>query len=551
MRRRRLRRIGATVFTVVGLVVIVALSSGEVGLVTTHGVSMLPRFHTGDLAVIVPSGSYHVGDVVGYESPLLHITVLHRIVAEHTGLFTFKGDHNGFLDPMKLPASAIRGRLWARVPHGGTVLSWVRSPPALGLLAFALVAMGIAGGANRRHRARAVGVPGSSGSAPKHAAVDDTAPGWWPVAVPLGVAVVFTLVALMAWSRPATRPAPRPVSYGQHVTFSYSATAPAGATYPTGTLSTGDPVFLRLVQSLDVRARYAFAVTGPSAPSGNRSRTALSGTIAATAALEGPGGWSGRLAAAGPVAFSGTTAGVDLRIDLARIATLEKAFSDETGMSLGTTDIVITPTVDVHGTVGGATVVDSFALPLAFQMSGAEINLVSADPGGRTATFPQLTPDRSGSVTRPALVTATVSILGRSMAVDGVRRVGLAGVVLSLAGACGAWLWVRRRRRMDETQRIHAAHGHELVAVTSSPAEHARLMVEVETFPALARLARRYDCVILELGHPAGSAYYVECGATIYRCGPEPEPFRALAAVDDTVRPTDLTYYVTALPSAS
>src|SRR5271170_7219220 len=136
MAGRRFRRIGAILVTVAGLTVILALSTGEMSLVTTHGISMEPKFHTGDLAVIVPSAHYRVGEIVGYHSPLLHIVVLHRIVAEHGGFFTFKGDNNSFLDPVRLPASAIEGRLWLHIARGGIVLGWFRSPVVLGLLAF-------------------------------------------------------------------------------------------------------------------------------------------------------------------------------------------------------------------------------------------------------------------------------------------------------------------------------------------------------------------------------------------------------------------------------
>ncbi len=157
MAGRRFRRIGATFVTVVGLGLIVALCTGEVALVTTHGISMEPRFYTGDLAVITPSAHYRVGEIVGYHSPLLHIVVLHRIVAEHAGLFTFKGDNNSFLDPVRLPASAIEGRLWLHIPHGGVVLGGLRSPVVIGLLAFLVVALGI-GGTARRRRNRGAGV---------------------------------------------------------------------------------------------------------------------------------------------------------------------------------------------------------------------------------------------------------------------------------------------------------------------------------------------------------------------------------------------------------
>src|SRR5438309_7768906 len=70
---------------------------GSTRYVETGGVSMEPRFHTGDLAVVRPADRYTVGEVVAYRSTLLHVTVLHRILARHGDRYVFKGDHNNFL----------------------------------------------------------------------------------------------------------------------------------------------------------------------------------------------------------------------------------------------------------------------------------------------------------------------------------------------------------------------------------------------------------------------------------------------------------------------
>ena len=86
--------------------------------------------------------------------------------------------------------------------------------------------------------------------------------------------------------------------------------------------------------------------------------------------------------------------------------------------------------------------------------------------------------------------------------------------------------------------------------MSTSPAVGAALVVDVETFGGLGRLADRYDCMILELEHAQGHTYYVECGATVYRYGTEPTeppPWRD----GDPDRPRDLTYHVGALRSVS
>ena len=72
---------------------------GGTTYVSTHGISMEPKFHTGDLAVLRAANSYAVGDVVAYRSPSLGITMLHRIVEDHDGTFVTRGDNNGWNDP--------------------------------------------------------------------------------------------------------------------------------------------------------------------------------------------------------------------------------------------------------------------------------------------------------------------------------------------------------------------------------------------------------------------------------------------------------------------
>ena len=67
---------------------------GTTTYVVTHGVSMEPNFHTGDLAVLRAQQSYHVGEVVAYRSATLHTVVMHRVVGVGGGTFTFKGDNN-------------------------------------------------------------------------------------------------------------------------------------------------------------------------------------------------------------------------------------------------------------------------------------------------------------------------------------------------------------------------------------------------------------------------------------------------------------------------
>src|SRR3954466_37178 len=118
---------------------------GGTTYVTTHGISMEPRFHTGDLAILRSAGSYSVGDVVAYRSVSLKTVVMHRIVAMDGDHFVIQGDNNDWLDEDHPGQDKVLGKLFLRVPQGGKLLSLVPSPAGVGATAiagFALVGAG-------------------------------------------------------------------------------------------------------------------------------------------------------------------------------------------------------------------------------------------------------------------------------------------------------------------------------------------------------------------------------------------------------------------------
>lgn len=120
---------------------------GSTSFVVVDGTSMLPRLRGDDLVVLRASGSYRVGDVVGYRSALLRRVVLHRIVGIDHGRYTFKGDHNGFVDPERPTRDRLVGRMWFHAPGAGRFVGMLRVPWIVGVLAALLVlALGLGAG---------------------------------------------------------------------------------------------------------------------------------------------------------------------------------------------------------------------------------------------------------------------------------------------------------------------------------------------------------------------------------------------------------------------
>ena len=125
---------------------------GDSIYVVTSGISMDPRFHTGDLAILRPASSYKIGEIVGYKSPRIGI-VMHRIIGEKKGHFLMKGDNNNFVDEYHPAPSDVVGRLWLHVPKVGRLINSQRGRETTVLVAAAAMG-GIIGVPAERERRR-------------------------------------------------------------------------------------------------------------------------------------------------------------------------------------------------------------------------------------------------------------------------------------------------------------------------------------------------------------------------------------------------------------
>ena len=62
--RPSLRRLGGVVLIALIAVVAGAIGTGRIAVEVTHGVSMQPTYHTGDLVVVARATTYHKGQIV-------------------------------------------------------------------------------------------------------------------------------------------------------------------------------------------------------------------------------------------------------------------------------------------------------------------------------------------------------------------------------------------------------------------------------------------------------------------------------------------------------
>jgi signal peptidase I len=494
---------------------------GRSTYVITSGTSMEPSFHSGDLAVVRPAGHYRVGEVVAYHSTLLHVVVLHRIIAIHGDRYVFKGDHNNFVDPTRPNRSQLVGALWVHIPHGGVVFRALHSPVTVAVLCGFVALLLLGTGETKRRRDRR-GNRGNGfarqGAAPV-TSTDRLAPlGVSVRSLLIGVATVAVacaLVGVYAMTRPPATSVTHKVQYTQKGHITYHASAPTGPVYPNGTVSTGDPIFLQLVHRVDLKAAYRFAVDAPKR---------LRGTQQVFLQLTGPAGWTRQIALSPIRHFTGTRITTPATIDLRAVQALLDQVQKATGIPSVGASVGIVMKVHVTGTVAGQPVDESFTPDAGFQLQPLELTPSGSAPppaagtGSSSATSAEtgFDPSAQGTVTRVSSVPSTFSIAGHNLSYSAIGWLALGGFLLF--GALSALLAVllKRNQAFDEATRIRARYGHLLVPILIGE-DLGWPPVDVTNFKALVRLAEAAGQVILHHQADAVDTYLVNDNGTVYR----------------------------------
>lgn len=467
------------------------------------GSSMEPGLHRGDLAIVRERSTYRVGDVVLYDSRDLGTKVLHRIVGVEGDRFVLQGDNNDFLDPEKPTEGQIVGALWVTAPAVGRVTEWVREPLHGALLVglVTLIALGGGFGASSAVRKgprrlepvpKALPRPARLGSIP-----EEQKPLLLGVAV---AAVALVALALVSFSRPVTGTETVDAAYAHQGRFAYESRVTRNAAYPDGRVTTGEPVFLRLVDRLRVSFEYGLDSELP---------LRASGRIALDARISDGRGWERVLPLAADRPFANATTRISGTLDLRRIERIVDDVRALTGSGQTVFTVAVLPRVEVDGRVGGEALDATFAPVLSFDYGDLRLQ-PSLDAGEGVGPF---APRETGSGTRPGAAKLSVGAL--SLSVGTARRVSLLGIaVLLLVG--GLALVGRRRSEEDEVERIRSRYGHLLLPVSSRSGQWQHV-TELADMNALVRVAEHQGRLILHVAEGREHAYVVEDGANAFR----------------------------------
>jgi signal peptidase I len=488
---------------------------GSTTYTSTVGDSMEPMFHKGDLAVIRPASTYKVGDIVLYESPVLQRPVLHRIIVIQNGHYFFKGDHNDFVDPGYATRSELLGKLWVRIPKAGTALSFIGKPQHSAALAGLAVLFLAFPGSRRRRRRRGKGKNVKDRKAlhlhrPRHPAEDILT-----VALLAGMA----LAVAVAFTTPLKHTVQVPGAYRQSGTFAYSApVVKPSAAYPGGFASTGEPLFIQDIKTVTIRYAYRFASQLPHGVLGTIGLSALFSSDSSS--------WHHTYVLSKARPFRGDKATIRDTFPLQGLTTLVTQLAVASGSPSQQYDIVLQPTVHVHGFVDGKSIDTTFAPTLPFTLAGPTLKLnpaVAPVPLGATYGQPSAAenlaaatnPSASGSI--PGLAGNEIAVDGHPVPVADLRGLGLGLAALALLVLL-TWPMRRRRDRWTPEQHLAARQGCVIVDVVALEGERARTWVP--DFAGLVAFARYLERPILH--DLQTGTFATEDGGRLYVYRPAP-----------------------------
>jgi signal peptidase I len=470
---------------------------GGTTYVGTHGISMEPRFHTGDLAILRSAPSYAVGDVVAYRSESLNTTVMHRIVALDDDRFVLQGDNNTWLDEDHPEQGEVLGKLFLRVPQGGTVLGTLRSPAALVVLGLVTAVLGAlvrrprGRHATRSSRRRRPALRAPSFPMPIRARARQTA------LTAGGIALLASVAGGVLLAVPSTQTDTRTLEVTQRGEFSYSGSAEPGTTYPDGVVSTGDTVWTNLASGVTVS--FADTISGTDV-------AGLQGAMRLDVAVASSDGWSAYLTSSPVVDLVDGKATATAPVDAAQASALLRRHYAEIGVQGGSATLTVTPVVAAAGTVRGLPFETGSPAALAFTLDANSLR-----PAGDAA---QLAPTTTTPVTVQQDGPRRFEVLGVAVPIALARFVAAAALALALVVLAAA-TWIGRTARGDVADEFVVKHAARILPVAAF--DPGPTVIDVADPESLRKVAERFDTLVLHHAGPEADVFAVRDVDATYR----------------------------------
>lgn len=501
---------------------------GNAAYIIVNGISMEPNFHLGDLVVVRSSSHYKVGDIVVYQNQGMGgKNVFHRIIELNLDRYILKGDNNSWIDTYQPTKKEVIGELWIYIPRGGKLLEKVRTPLGMAVSAGGLGLFLVMSffperrkGKNQMNRASirewitATSKKIASFFAKRPQA--NPTPRKQPdrqssdsgnisdiLFFTLGI-IAFSslLLAIVSFSRPAFRTVIDNVSYQHLGAFSYSTTAPQGV-YDANAIKSGDPIFPKLTCKVDISFQYVLIA---------EQVKNIAGTYQLTATIADPlSGWKRTVPLQDVTPFSESSSTANTELDLCRIESMVQSFEENSAASPGSYELTISPQVSISADIEGRKLQDAFNNGLVFRYDRNQFYILENpenDP---------FNPTESGSLGRERKEADTLSIFGLEMGIPALRIFSPLALAGSLVGMSLLWRTLQRLSENNRVEFIRTKFGSMLVDVQKTKLGTSKSLIEVSSIEDLAKLAERYNVMILHETQGNSHIYYVQAEISTYR----------------------------------
>ena len=453
---------------------------GQVSYILVDGTSMLPNFHTGDLAILRKASNYQVGDIITYLDAFTGAPIIHRIIGTQKDRFVVKGDNNSWIDPSQPRSTEILGRLWIHLPKVGNGMLWMRKP--VNLAVFTVLLGGLFMLTMKAQK------PGKNGKKKRNNSGDSG--GTFGLLLTLFgfLGAVFLAMSIFAFTRPVMIKADN-IPYKQIANFAYSAIG-SPIVYDSGAAASGEPVFTKLTCTLNLGFAYTLQA-------GNLEN--ISGTRKIDALLQDKGiGWRRTIPVMAEAKFSGNTATSHFSLDLCKVTALKDSVAQVTGVHLGASTLVIVFHITVTGILSGQKFSETFDPTLNFAFDGQQLFLIPNTDGTNS-----LQTVKSGNLPNLKMINNTIKLFGFNLLIAILRKVGLIGLGICLAGLVGLGLYYSITSRRDPETIIRIKYGS--------------MIVDVTRMDDLAKLAERQNSMIMHLTHEDVHYYLIQVDGKTYR----------------------------------
>jgi hypothetical protein len=317
------------------------------------------------------------------------------------------------------------------------------------------------------------------------------------------VAFASLILGIISFSRPATRLTNNDISYDQLGFFAYTASAPQSV-YDSNTIQSGDPIFTKLTCSVDVTFKYTLIA---------QQAENISGTYQLMATIsETTNGWERTIPLQEKATFTDTAFNTNAKLDLCKIEKLTQLMEQETDSHPGSYVLSISPNVNIEGEIAGRILQSTFNTGPEFRYDRVQFYLLSDEEQGSLLNVTE-----SGILSEQQTVANTIRLFGTDFAVPALRLIAVIGLIASLIGLAIYGIRMQNISQSEPAQYIHTRYSSMMIDIQNADIIESSKLVDVSSIDDLAKLAERFNAMILHATFSQSHAYYVQDEGTTYR----------------------------------